>query len=429
MTQLRRSKGSLHVDKATATSTTSLGRTTSLSLSHSPTKTIHLYDLPELVEAFAHVKQACARANGDLGLISADTAQAIIEATQTLLKGERHETFVLPVIAAGGGTASNMNANEAIAALAAESGTATEPVHPNNHVNRSQSSNDVYPTCLKIALHPVASAAAAELDRLAETYEMKAAEYATASRLGRTVWQDAVIVPIRDTHHGHAAAMRRLADGLRFATASLLKVQLGGTVLGTGAGAAEAFADSAIAHLATATGLDIRPNDDLVDAFAHSDTFAAVADAAARAGAILFKLSHDLRILSSGPHAGLGELTLPAIQPGSSIMPGKVNPVVPNMVAQTSFGIRSAAYAVSMIVSAGEPDINVNGPAIAANLYPALHQLRESTAILNDSCVSGLTWNSARLEYYKDGSYEELIDMSASVGYDEAARHGRSGDR
>ncbi len=417
------------MDKATATSTTSLGRTTSLSLSHSPTKTIHLYDLPELVEAFAHVKQACARANGDLGLINPDTAQAITEATQTLLKGERHETFVLPVIAAGGGTASNMNANEAIAALADEAGAATEPVHPNNHVNRSQSSNDVYPTCLKIALHPVAMAAAAELDRLAETYEAKAAEYATASRLGRTVWQDAVIVPIRDTHHGHAAAMRRLADGLRSATAGLLKVQLGGTVLGTGAGAAEAFADSAIAHLVTATGLDIRPSDDLVDAFAHSDTFAAVADAAARAGAILFKLSNDLRILSSGPHAGLGELTLPAIQPGSSIMPGKVNPVVPNMVAQTSFGIRSAAYAVSMIVSAGEPDINVNGPAIAANLYPALHQLRESTAILNDSCVSGLTWNSARLEHYKDGSYEELIDMSASVGYDEAARHGRSGDQ
>ncbi|MBK1783776.1 lyase family protein [Prauserella cavernicola] len=393
--------------------------TTARSLAHSPTATLRLFDVPELIVALARVKHAAARANHENGLLPSTVAEPIEGAAQRFADGHDHDAFCLPVIAAGGGTATNMNANEAIAAAARAGGV---EVHPNDHVNLSQSSNDVYPTALKLALHPIAVAAADELARLAATFRIKAEEYASATRLGRTVWQDAVLVPIRDTHLGQAAAMQRLSDGLRTAARRLLAVQLGGTVLGTRAGSSQDFAERALGHLAGSTGLDLRPSESLTDAFAHSDVFSEVADAVARAGAVLHKIGQDLRVLSSGPVGGLRELTLPSIQPGSSIMPGKVNPVIPNMVIQASFGIRSASYAVSMAVAAGEPDINVNGPAVTASLYPALHALRENTAILNDHCVAGMVWNLDRLEEFKAGSYEDLMELARARGYDTASR-------
>jgi aspartate ammonia-lyase len=400
------------------------GTTTALSLAHSPVAVQRLRDVPALVESFARIKRASALANQRIGELDAALAERIVTACDALLRGEHHEGFALPLIAAGGGTASNMNANEAIAELAERDHdpSAGPQVHPNDHVNRSQSSNDVYPTALKLTLHPLAVTAAERLEYLARTYRAKAEEFDGIERLGRTVWQDAVVVPISDTHRAQAAAMDRLAGGLRHAATALLRIPLGGTVLGTRAGSSTDFAEQAIAELRTSTGLDLQQSEDLVDAFAHSDSYAEVADAAARAALILRKISQDLRVLSSGPNAGLGELHLPRIQPGSSIMPGKVNPVIPNMVIHYTFGIQAASQVVADAVAFGEPDINVNGPAIAASLIPALQQLGEIVQLLDEHCVREMRWDLERVMDNTRGSYEAAMDVAAADGYDAAAR-------
>jgi aspartate ammonia-lyase len=288
-------------------------------------------------------------------------------------------------------------------------------------VNRSQSSNDVYPTALKLTLHPIALAAARSLEQLAQTFRTKATEYDGFERLGRTVWQDAVVVPISDTHRAHAEALDRLASGLRRAAATMLFIPLGGTVLGTRAGSSLEFAKHAITELRRATSLDLRQSENLVDAFANSDSYADVAHAAARAALILRKISQDMRVLSSGPNAGLSELHLPRTQAGSSIMPGKVNPVIPNMVIHYSFGIQAASNVVEEAVAFGEPDINVNGPAVAAALYPALQQLSEIVINLDEHCVRGLSWDLDQVAENTRGSYEHAMRIAAASGYDVAA--------
>ncbi|PSL00870.1 aspartate ammonia-lyase [Murinocardiopsis flavida] len=404
------------------------GKVTALALDNSPATGMGLQDVPALVSAFAQVKIAAARANRGLATVDEHRADAIVAAAAEVAAGRHMRHFPLRVIAAGGGTATNMNVNEVVAARATELASAERrvDVHPNDHVNRSQSSNDVYPTAVKLTLIPLVRAVAAELRRLAGGFDRQAHEHSGLLRLGRTGWQDAVAVPVAATHRGHAHAMRRLAGQLDDAERELHAIPLGGTVLGTGSGAPDGFAESALSHLRELTGRDLRRSEDLTDAFAHSDTYSLVADTAARTAAVLFKICQDLRILSSGPHGGLAEVALPQLQPGSSIMPGKNNPVIPNMVLQTGFSVRAAAYAVSMAVSAGEPDINLNGPAVVANLVPALDELQATIAVLNDKCVSGLRWNPDRLDTLRRGAYDRLIAVAEESGY-EAALHGSPG--
>lgn len=412
----------MNVDKAT------IGKTTELSLAHSPSATVKLYDVPEIIIALAQIKKASARANCTIGNMDQGTADRIIAACDELIEGRNHDAFVLPVIAAGGGTATNMNANEAIAIAAsrlrADDDEAPSPgmIHPNDHVNMAQSSNDVYPTALKLTLYPMAIAAAEQLEKLAQTFRTKAAEYAGTERLGRTVWQDAVVVPISDTHIGQATAMERLASGIRHASHKLLRVQLGGTVLGTRVGSTIQFADAAIENLRQQTGLDLGSSENLIDAFAHSDVYAEVADSVGRAAVILQKISQDLRVLSSGPNAGLNELDLPEIQPGSSIMPGKVNPVIPNMVMHYAMGIRSASNTVADAVAFGEPDVNINGPVVTMALYPALHNLREATHLLDVHCVQGMSWNLEQTLANAEASYDGAIGSALVDGYDSATK-------
>lgn len=409
-----------------AVNTSILGKTTELSLDHSPTKAIRLWDVPELIVALAQIKKAASRSNCTIGNMERGISARIIAACDDLIEGRNHEAFVLPVIAAGGGTATNMNANEAIAIAAdriSTNGTdSSSPVHPNDHVNLSQSSNDVYPTALKLALYPLAIAAADQLDALANTFRDKAVQYEGENRLGRTVWQDAVVVPISDTHAGQASAMERLASNIRHASQKLLRIQLGGTVLGTRAGSSVEFANTALEYLRQQTGLDLSPSENLIDAFAHGDVYAEVADAVGRAAVILQKISQDLRVLSSGPNAGLNELDLPVIQPGSSIMPGKVNPVIPNMVMQYAMVIRSASLSVAEAVVFGEPDINVNGPAVALVLYPALNNLQEAVRLLDEFCVRDMHWNLEQTRANTYASYEEAIESALVSGYDSVAR-------
>ncbi|MEV5776814.1 lyase family protein [Streptomyces antimycoticus] len=402
------------------------GPMTALVLQNSPASGPRLRDLPAFVRAFAEVKLAAVHANRDLGVLDEVRAKAIAEAANEVARGGLIDQFPVRVVATGGGTATNMNVNEVLASRAAQlvSGDADLTIHPNDHVNRSQSSNDTYPTATKVLLVRQAHEVASALRELARSFIQQAEQNIGVERMGRTSWQDAVVVPVSATHRAHAAVTERFADQFEAAAQTLLAVPLGGTVLGTGVGAPEGFGPSAVEHLADITGLPLRPSADPIDAFMHADGYSALADTAARCASILFKQCQDLRILSSGPNGGLSELMLPKLQPGSSIMPGKVNPAVPTMVIQATFSIRAAATGVGMAVAAGDPDIFGQGPAVVAGLSPALTELASVVSVLTTKCIDGLRWNQARLAVLGSRPFDAAINQAENDGYDAVA--GRS---
>ncbi|MGW1087412.1 lyase family protein [Streptomyces sp. NPDC002596] len=401
------------------------GTVTSLALQNSPSTGQRLRDLPGLVRAFAEVKLAAAHANRELGVLDAVRAKAIAEAAGEVAHGDLLDHFPLRVVATGGSTSTNMNVNEVLASRASQllPTDVDLTVHPNDHVNRSQSSNDVYPTAAKVLLVRQALEVASALRGLAHSFRRQAEQHEGVERLGRTAWQDAVLVPVSETHRAHAVVAERFASQFAAAAETLQAVQLGGTALGTGVGAPEGFARLAVEHLAGVTGLPMRPSASRVDAYAHADGYALLADTAARCASILFKQSQDLRILSSGPNGGLGEVILPKLQPGSSIMPGKVNPAVPSMVCQASFSIRAAAAAVGMAVAAGDPDYNSNSPAVVSILSPALDELAVVIPVFT-GCIDSLHWNRARLAELSSRPFDSLIAQAEKDGYDAVA--GRS---
>ncbi|RZQ60842.1 lyase family protein [Amycolatopsis suaedae] len=395
------------------------GHVTSLALQNSPSSGLRLRDLPAFVRALAEVKLAAVRANRELGVLDEARAGAIAQAATEVAAGEFLDQFPLRVVATGGSTSTNMNVNEVLAARASQ--LLADSVHPNDHVNRSQSSNDVYPTAVKVLLVRQALDVASALRGLARSFRRQAERHEGVERLGRTGWQDAVLVPVPETHRAQALVAERIADQFTAAAEALQAVQLGGTALGTGVGAPPGYAGLAVANLAEITGLPMRRSASCVDAFAHADGYGLLADTAARCASILFKLSQDLRILSSGPNGGLREVVLPKLQPGSSIMPGKVNPVVPSMVGQASFSIRAAATAVGMAVAAGEPDYNSNSPAVVATLSPALSELAEVVTVFADRCVDTLYWNRPRLAELAARPFDSLIEQAEKDGYDAVA--------
>ncbi|MFE9694906.1 lyase family protein [Micromonospora sp. NPDC005806] len=396
------------------------GPMTSLVLQNSPASGPRLRDFPAFVRAFAEVKLAAVRANRELGVLDEVRAGAIAEAASEVARGDHIAQFPVRVVATGGGTATNMNVNEVLASRATQllSDDTDLTIHPNDHVNRSQSSNDTYPTATKVLLVRQAYEVASALRELARSFIRQAERNAGVERMGRTSWQDAVVVSVSAAHQSHAAAAERFADQFEAAAQTLLEVPLGGTVLGTGVGAPDGFTPSAVGHLADITGLPLRQCTNRIDAFVHADGYSALADTAARCASILFKQCEDLRILSSGPNGGLSELTLPKLQPGSSIMPGKVNPAVPTMVIQATFSIRAAATGVGMAVAAGEPDIGGHFPAIVAGLSPALTELASVVSVLTAKCIDGLRWNQARLALLAARPFDAAIARAEKDGYD-----------
>lgn len=417
------SKGKKVSDPSSTVEAPLWGKVTSLALQNSPALGLRLYQLPDFIKAFAEVKLAAARTNCRLGLLDTTRTNAISKAAIEVAEGGLLEQFQLRVVATGGGTSTNMNVNEVLATRAMQllpAGTSLT-IHPNDHVNRSQSSNDAYPTAARILLARQALDVAAALRSLAGSFYRLAERHAGLERMGRTGWQDAVLVSVPEIHRAQAIVAERFADQFDVAAQTLFAVPLGGTVLGTGVGAPAGFASEVAAELATVTGLPLYSSPSLIDAFAHSDRYSVLADTTARYGSILYKLSHDLRVLSSGPNGGLSELILPKLQPGSSIMPGKVNPVVPSMVGQVSFSIRAAATAVSLAVAGGEPDFNSNTPSIVASLSPALTELTSVLPVLQEKCVDGLEWNKERLAALAALPFDARITQAEEAGYDAIA--------
>jgi aspartate ammonia-lyase len=380
---------------------------------------------PDLLVALAEVKIAAAITNGRLGVLAADDVDLVVGAATEVVAGRHHDAFPIDLVQGGGGTATNMNMNEVVANLANLAAGAPlgsySPVHPNDHVNRSQSTNDAYPTALQIAVVRVGRRALDGIGRLAASFRAAADRQGDLVRLGRTCLQDAVPLTVAETHLAHAHALERVAGCLSAALDELLAVPLGATAIGTGVGAPAGFAEAVVAELAHVTGLPLVPAVDRFDALANLDGHLGVAVAASRVALVMGKIAQDLRWWSSGPVGGIGEMHLPAVQVGSSIMPGKVNPVIPETVIQVSFDVRAAAYAVELAVGAGELELNVYEPVVARHLLGALAELGDVAVVFATRCVDGLAWDAERVGDHLRGSLGALVEMAGREGYEHAA--------
>jgi aspartate ammonia-lyase len=382
-----------------------------------------LSDLPEFVRAYADVKRAAAEANGALGVLPPDAAAAVAAAAEELATTSDYQAFDVPVVQGGGGTETNLLINAVIADRAnARRRLAGLPadIHPLDHVNRSQSTNDTYPTAQALATQHWARPALAQLAVLREALQVKARDNGDLLHLGRTCLQDAVPLTTGQTHQAQADAVRRVTDGLADAVSGLLAVPLGATAIGTGIGAPERFSEEAVSRLRALTGLAVRLAGNPFDSLAHLDGYSAVASACARVALVLGKLAQDLRILTSGPVGGFGEITLPKLLQGSSIMPGKVNPVVPELVLQYCFAVRGSAHTVDLAVAAGELELNVMEPVILSESHRMLELVAAGAGALSE-CVAGLVWNEDRVRRNLSGSVGEAVEAQVVRGYDEVA--------
>lgn len=385
-----------------------------------------LGDEPAFIRALARVKMAAAMANRELGVLPPGTADAIVTACTEIAAGKHHEYFVIDMLEGSGGTSINMNANEVIANRAlqilGQSPGDYRRVHPNDHVNLGQSTNDVVPTALKLACYEEAQPLSKVLTRLAEALQARAAEFSDILRLGRTCLQSAQPMTLGQAFGGYAAAVSRARDKIAVAAGDLLIVPLGGTAIGTGLGAVDGYCEAAIRQLAEATGWPITGSEDLFDGMQNADAFARFSGELRVAANIIGKIAGDLVILSSGPAGGLGEVTLPAVQAGSSIMPGKINPVVPMMMQQLAFAISGNDLAVSMAALQGQLEINHFEPIMASRIFDSLRLLTNGAHLFADRCIDGLQANPGR-------SLQNLMESSAlatafvpQLGYEVTSR-------
>jgi aspartate ammonia-lyase len=385
-----------------------------------------LKDLPDFVIALSQTKSAAAAANGQVDELPKPIMEAITQAATEIQAGQWLDHFPLPVLQGGGGTSTNMNINEVLANRAGEllgdARGSYRSVHPIDHVNRSQSSNDVYPTALSIAALRNGDRAVSAFAALADTCEAQAVTVPPElTRLGRTCLRDALPVSVRETHVAHARGLRRGTEDLRRALDGLRALPLGGTAVGTGFGAPAHYDRLAIEALTRLTGIDLDVSDDAMGALQSLDHYVAVAQALTRLMGTAAKIARDFRFLSSGPHAGIGELILPAVQVGSSAMPGKVNPVIPELVIQMSFRASGAQTAIEQAAAAGELELNVMDPTIAAHLLPALDACGSTAKIFAERCIRGLAWDQDTLKKHLQASLADAVELARTEGYDAAS--------
>ncbi len=378
-------------------------------------------DIPAFIRNYALVKKAAAAANRALGVLDEPRTRAIVDACDEIAAGSHAGQFPTALVLGGGGTTTNMNMNEVIAARATQ--LAGIGIHPNDHVNASQSTNDTFPAAMALTIMELAERPMSALGELAETLEEKAGEYAETRYLGRTCLQDAVSVRAGQTLQGQARAVRRGADQLGEAVRNLSALPLGATVLGTSIGSPAGFAVACVDELTRLVDQNVTLSEDFFDALAHLDPYAAIADAASRSAITVARIAADLRLRSSGPHGGLAEVTIPRLQAGSSIMPAKVNPVVPEYAMQLSYRVRGAAYTVSCAVAAGELELNVMEPVIIDSLLDIFEDLQQAARTMATLCVSGLEWNGARREENLAHAVDRWVELAGVSGYDEASRH------
>ncbi|WP_030419150.1 aspartate ammonia-lyase [Streptomyces sp. SCSIO 75703] len=376
---------------------------------------------PHLVAALAAVKQAAALANRDLGLLDGERAGAIADACEEIRQGKLHEEFVVDLVQGGAGTSTNMNANEVIANRALE--ILGRPrgdyghLDPHAHVNLGQSTNDAYPTALRVGLGDAADGLSAALSLLEDAFRGKAAEFAGFLKTGRTQLQDAVPMTLGQEFGAFAAMQAEDRERLREAQALLLEVNLGGTAIGTGLNAHPDYARLATRHLAVLTGRPLVPAADLVAATQDVGALVQLSGVLKGIAVRLSKTASDLRLLSSGPRSGLGEIALPAVQAGSSIMPGKVNPVMAEMVNQVAFSVVGNDVTVSLAAEGGQLQLNAFEPVIARCLFQGLAELTAACTLLATRCVHGISADRERLRAGVERSVGLVTALVPHLGY------------
>ncbi|CAK7070936.1 aspartate ammonia-lyase [Kerstersia gyiorum] len=386
-----------------------------------------LSDYPSFVRALAMVKHACADANHALGQMADDRHEAIVHACQRIVNGEFSDQFPVDMIQGGAGTSTNMNMNEVVANVGLEfmgrkKGEYAN-LHPNNDVNMSQSTNDVYPTAIRLGLLLEQQEVVASLDRLIDSLESKAGELADVLKMGRTQLQDAVPMTMGQEFHAFASTLADDADYLRLDAKRLLyDVNLGGTAIGTGINTHPDYAGLAVARLAAVSGEAMKPARDLIAATYDMGAFVMLSSALKRLAMRLSKMCNDLRLLGSGPRTGLQELNLPPRQPGSSIMPGKVNPVIPEAVNQVAFAVMGNDVAITMAAEAGQLQLNVMEPLVAFKLFESQRLLARSMDMLRELCIVGITANAEHSRKLMENSIGLVTALNPFIGYENSTR-------
>ncbi|MDY6761905.1 MAG: aspartate ammonia-lyase [Candidatus Nanohaloarchaea archaeon] len=379
----------------------------------------------ELVHALGAVKEAAARANRDLGLLDREKAEAVIEAAGEVQAGEFDDQFVLDPLQAGAGTPVHMNANEVIANRATEllGGEKGEYlVHPNDDVNMGQSSNNVVPTAIRLAALEHAGTLLDELEQLEDAFEDKADEFDDAVKVGRTHLQDAVPVTAGQEFAAYAEHCGSGRERIEESLDELRAVGLGGNAVGTGINTPPEFRDAVVAELADVTGRDLEPVDDAIAGTQTMTPFVPAADAVDSLSRDLVKMADDLMLLSSGPVAGLGEVERPEVEPGSSIMPGKVNPSVLEAFKMSCLQVQGNASVVRHAAEEGDLELNVNTPLIAYNLLGALRLFTNAARMVRERCINGIEANRERVADLFDGSTATATALSPYIGYDRTAQ-------
>jgi aspartate ammonia-lyase len=384
---------------------------------------------PVLIQALTQVKLAAARANADLGHLSRPIADAIEQACQEIIGGNLHSHFVVDMIQGGAGTSTNMNANEVIAnraleILGYEKGQ-YEFCHPNNHVNLSQSTNDAYPTALKLALMESNEGLVEVLGRLTAAFREKQAQFAKVMKMGRTQLQDAVPMTLGQSFAAWATTLEEEVERLEQNARLFLEINLGGTAIGTGINADPAYGPKAIEHLREISGLEVVQAPDLVEATQDTGSFVMYSSALKRLAVKLSKVCNDLRLLSSGPRTGINEINLPAMQPGSSIMPGKVNPVIPEVVNQIAYKVIGNDLTVTLAAEAGQLELNVMEPVIAQSLFESIEMLKNGMTTLQQRCVEGITANEDVCRQQVERSIGVVTALVPRLGYEVCSRLAR----
>ncbi len=387
---------------------------------------IPIFHFPNLIKALAYVKKAATKANIKLKDLDANLGNAIISACDEILEGKLHDQFVVDMIQGGAGTSTNMNANEVIANRALEIlGSHRgdyEKLHPNIHVNMAQSTNDAYPTALRVAILLSYTELTEALCCLAYEFKQKAVEFSDIIKMGRTQLQDAVPMTLGQEFDGFRVTIKEDIDRICDTASLFREVNLGATAIGTGINARSDYASLAVEELARATNLSLKPAENLVEATSDMGAFVAFSGILKRLAVKLSKICNDLRLLSSGPRAGLNEINLPPMAPGSSIMPGKVNPVIPEVVNQVAYQVIGNDVAITLAAEAGQLQLNVMEPLIAFNTFHSLTILTRAVTTLTNRCINGITANPEVCRASVENSIGIVTALNPVIGYENATR-------
>jgi aspartate ammonia-lyase len=402
------------------------GIQTARAVENFPITGITLSHFPELIESLAMVKKAAALANRDFGKLAPQIAAAIVSACDLIIAGDGHEHFVVDMLQGGAGTSTNMNANEVIANIALK--LLGRPrgdyaaVNPNDHVNLSQSTNDVYPTAVRLTVLRACPELIQCQRLLKDALMAKALEFDDVIKVGRTQLMDAVPMRLGSEFRAFAVTIGEDIDRLGEFGALLREVNLGGTAIGTGINAPQGYSERVIRNLAEVSGVPLVPAADLIEATSDLGAFVTFSSVLKRIAVKLSKICNDLRLLNSGPRAGLGEIRLPAVQAGSSIMPGKVNPVVPEVVNQIAYQVIGNDLTVTLAAEAGQLQLNAMEPVLVLNILQSMRMLIRGMSVLREKCIIGIEADRERCRELLEGSLVTVTALTPYIGYAAAAQ-------